>query len=47
MKHAYLGYRQWSYKILQDLHKEGFDIDAYTVEKNEYPSLSYDKSSLC
>jgi methionyl-tRNA formyltransferase len=36
MKFAYLGYRNWSEKILNNLTKEGWDIDKFTPSNNEY-----------
>ena len=38
MKFAYLGYRNWSEKILNNLTKEGWDIDKFTPSNNEYKS---------
>lgn len=36
MEFAYFGYRSWAEDILKDLKESGFDIDSFTIPKNEY-----------
>jgi methionyl-tRNA formyltransferase len=39
MKFAYFGYREWAEKIFENLKKEEFDVDSFTIQNGEYKKI--------